>query len=257
MLPFADGVVVYDDFAKRATVLDLDFNVVRTLPAAATPRSAIVRSDRGGIMAAFISTRERVGFSLHEFDSTWNVTRSFAPWKTPYRGDLATLFTRTLSPGFESSTYLVAHYQEYAFELCRYRDDSCRVFLRPAEWFPSPDPASLIRRNYGTMPPLSELGGVSQDASRYVWTIARVGDPRWKSIMEQVNASEYAITDYNRYFDSIVERIDLSTGHVIASTKVDVVLRQFIGPGLAWYSSEDDDGYARIHIVRFVMDGHP
>jgi hypothetical protein len=249
------GMLVSDDFAKRTTLLDLDFNVVDTRPSPETPQSMIVRRDGTGIMSAIVPTRDLIGITLHAFDASGRRLRSFAQTGLPYREDMRELFIRGLTPALDSSRYWVSHRMEYAFALCALRDDACRLFLRPAPWFPRPGFAE--EPDVSRAPPTPRLRGVSQDAPQFVWTISWVPDARWRSALERATATEYRITDLNRYYDTILERIDVRLNRVIGSTRVDVALMEFIAPGTAWYYRENAEGIARLEVVRLRMLDKP
>ena len=253
---FSSGIVVYDDFSRRSTRLAHDFSVVDTRPAPETPTSVLLRHDGSGIMSAIVPTSELIGYTLHEFDGTRTRTRSLALNPLPYREDLRDLFLRDLARGVDTSAYWVSHRREYAVEYCTLTGTACTTYVRPVPWFPKPnlaDPwdSDIIGDN--PPPPPPRLVGVSQESDRYLWVIAWAPDTRWRSGVETHERTEYRILDLNRLYDTVIERVDLLTGHVVVSARVDAALRQFVGSTDAWYYHETREGVGRVEVVRLTV----
>jgi len=253
----ARGILVYDDLSRRSTVLDLDFNVVATRSAQERPESVIFRNDGSAILSAVVPTTDAIGFTLHEISPKGERVRSFAAPPLPYREDMRDLFVRVLNAGSDSDTYWVAHRREYAFERCAFGSEECRVFLRAANWFSAPSARDFARRNMAEDPPSPSLVGVCQDPDddRYAWAVLIVSDPRWRTAIKPVNATEYEIVDPDRYYDSIIERIDLRTHEVVSSTRVDGRLYKFVAPGVLSRYTEDPAGIPRLEVLR-LRAGH-
>lgn len=255
--PSDRGVLVYDAKLARRTVLDLDLKVVASYPAAERAATMLFRNDGSAIVAAIVPTTDAIGYTLHKIDARGARVKSFAGPNLPYREDMRELFIRSLSAGLDAGRYWVANRREYVFSHCAFETDACHVFLRPAAWFEAPRPSALTTWDMGRQPPFPLLASVSQDDPRYVWTVSIVPDDRWKSALKPINATEYSVTNFNQYYDSIVERIDLVTNRVVVSKRFDQRIYPFIAPGIASYYREDDAGIPRIEIVRFRMADHP
>ncbi len=252
----SSSIFVYDDIGRRRTQLSLDFNVVATQPMQLVPRSLAMRRDGSGVLAGIIPTRERIGFLLHDFDSRGNLTRSHHLSGISYREDLSEFFWRKLNPGVDAREYWSSHAREYAFERCRYEVNSCMLFLRPVEWFPRPSFEDWYEK-MGTKPPPPFLSEVSEDSAGFVWTLSRVADARWASAISLGTGGEYGIRDFARYFDSLVELVDIRTGSVIASQRFDELFAGFVAPGTVWSYAEDDEGFGLIEIGRLMLDRTP
>jgi hypothetical protein len=255
MIPFADGMVLFDDFAKRSTVMSLNFDVVDTRPAPQAPESVILRRNLTGVMSAIVPTADLIGFTLHLLNRQGELVGSFAPTGLPYRESMRELFLRGLSPATDTGRYWVSHRMEYAFSLCAHGRTECRLFLRPAGWFPRP--AWGPSPDMGTTPPSARLRGVSQDHPRFVWTISWVADARWRSALEKATRTEYRVTDFDRYYDTIVERIDVQAMRVVASVRIDQMVWDFAGPGMAYWRYEDASGNPRVAVARLQLREKP
>lgn len=252
--PYSGGLLIFDDRSKRSTRLTSEFEFVETRPAPETPLSVVVRSDGSGVMSAIVATPELIGFGLHEFDVNGARVRSLGLSSLPFREDLRALFTRDVSPGIDSATYWSSHRSEYAFEKCWFGRSQCHLFIRAATWFPAPAVSSIAQRGSGDEPPAPSLWGVSQTSPRYVWTIARVPDPEWRSAVDTEGAAHFRVLDWNDYVDTVVECIDLTTNQVVASRRLDAAMQRFIAPGVTWYHREDAAGFVKIEVVRLLLD---
>ncbi len=143
--PFSQGTIIFDDFAKRSTVLSLNFKVIDTKPAPEAPLSVIVRDDRSGVMASFVNTPALKGVPLHDFDTQGVLVRSYGASRTPYRADLRDLFQRYVAKSTVSNTFWINHRRDYTFAHCTFGNQSCRTYVRRAEWFPAPAFSGLVR----------------------------------------------------------------------------------------------------------------
>jgi hypothetical protein len=56
----------------------------------------------------------------------------------------------------------------------------------------------------------------------------------------------------SKYFDTIVERIDVKTGWVVARSRIDAAILHFIAPGVGFSYREGTSGLPRVDIVRFT-----
>lgn len=260
IVPFDSGVMVYDDFARRRTRLDQNLAVVETNPTPEDPLSAVVNNDGSGVMAAIVPSSGLIGFTLHAFDTHGVRTKSFGLSALPYREDLRELFVRELARGVANGSFWEAHRREYAFGRCVQGQDVCRLYTRSVSWFPKPDLMNPWDHDIvgdHPPPPPARLVGVSQDDPRYVWTVSRVPDAAWRSGVRIGTQQEYQVTDANRFFDSIIERIDLVERRVVATTRIDEAIWKFVGPDDAFYYKEDARGVGKVEVVRFQLAGSP
>lgn len=249
----SSAIYLYDDVARRRTRLSLGFEVVATTPITEVPFSVALRTDGSGVVSSVVPTRELAGYLLHNVDENGARGASHHLSSLPYREDLRDLFERSLSVSADEDFFWSAHRREYAMERCRFVSLACTVFLRPADWFPPPALSPWGLR-MGSSPPPPYLRGVSEDGSGTVWTIAWVADPRWRSAIRLVTRDEYHIHDLLRYFDTIVERIDLKSGNVVARQRFDDVFMGFAAPGEVWSYREDEDGLGRIEVGRLMVE---
>jgi hypothetical protein len=101
------------------------------------------------------------------------------------------------------------------------------------------------------------LISIHQDNTGLLWTILRVPDRRWKSALGQrtnvYGRSAIGVLDREKYWDTIVEVIDPTSGKVIASTRVDAVLERFVHDRQAFQYKEDESGEPSVVIWQFRL----
>ena len=61
--------------------------------------------------------------------------------------------------------------------------------------------------------------------------------------------------DRHKHVDTVIEAIDLNSGRVIASTRMDLQLRGFVGDGLVYSQGSDASGDEAVQVWRFRIDG--
>jgi hypothetical protein len=245
------AVAVVDGTNRRVTIFDAQLRYVRAFPGNQRPDAALLNKDGTIAVAGVVPTSTAVGFGLHYADSVGVIVSSTLPTGLLFREDMRELYTRMLTRGADSLTLWVANRLEYAFSRCPRRGDTCTTYLRTVVWFPPPE-GRRITGQRGTTPPLPALQGVIQDGPDHVWTIASVPNPAWATAIARPSP-EFHITDLDKYYDTIIERIDVRTGSVVARIRHD--RRLHVGAsGVVWYY--DDSGAVErpqaIHLVQLT-----
>ena len=244
------SVHAFDYSGARRTVFDLDFRVTSTHPLPAQPFSARILDGQAAVYGAIVPTREAIGFTMHLVDSAGRLQRSFGESLLPYREDLRDVFRRTLGPDPDPSRFWAAHFSEYAFESCSAVTLRCRVYLRAVSWFPPH--LEVVDPGTGRAPP-PFLAAVSSDQPGFLWALVWVPDPNWQRGVDTVGVHGGRVTDVSKYFDTIVERIDLSTNAVVGRVRVDAALSRFVGPSEVYSHRLDDNDVPRIDIMRLAF----
>lgn len=241
------GVHVFDNASARWTKLNLDFRLSGTSTVQGEPHSARIVED-GAILGAIVPTRNAVGFTLHKVNDKGQIVRSFGDTQIPYREDLRHLFQRTIGEDSDSLYFWAARQSEYAFERCSAESFHCQLFVREARWF-RPHTRGIEPNRSESPAPV--LVAVSSDNARYVWTLVWVADARWRSAVGGQGHTQ-RITDISKYFDTVVERIDVLSGQVVASRRIDLAIEDFIGPSMVYAFRLDENDIPRVEIMRLA-----
>lgn len=229
-----DSMLVVDMMNRRATILDPQGRVARTLIARNQLLFPLVRNwPNDVIVSARVSTPEAAGLPLHVASfggSEVTLSRSFASGAASMRpSDLPNayeLVARDARGGFVTTSPV-------QFELKRWSAPGVlsQVLARASGWFPNP---SSGRIGTPTEPPSPRISSVHVDAHGRVWTFIRTASPNWKSAWSRfpsgARETSPANLDRSRLFETTVEVIDPAAKQVI--------LRQTLGG-----------------IVYFVLDG--
>lgn len=253
IFPIADGVLVADDRAFRLSRFDLAFRFVGSRRLELTPLSAVLQADGSGVVSGVLQTPAASGFPIHEMDTLGRVSRAVGVGALTYREDFHELFVRDVATAGSPGRYWSSHRREYAFELRSRNESSVRTYLRPVEWFPRPRPSEVSDEDAMLNPPAPQLRGIAQEDSRHIWSLAWVPDRRWRTAIVYTGVHG-RVNDWNLYYDTIVERIDLQTGAVVGSKRIDQVLWQFIAPGESYFHEPDQEGRSRAYVVRFTWE---
>lgn len=229
-----DSMLVVDVMNRRATILDPQGRVARTLIARNQLLFPFVRNwPNDVVVSARVSTPEAAGLPLHVASfggAEVTLSRSFASDAASMRpSDLPNAYefvARDARGGFVTTSPV-------RFEMKRWSAPGVlsQVLERESGWFPNP---SSGRIGTPTEPPSPRISALHVDAQERIWTFVRTASPNWKSAWSRfpVGARETspANFDRSRLFETTVEVIDPSTKQVL--------LRQTLGG-----------------IVYFVLDG--
>jgi hypothetical protein len=116
-------------------------------------------------------------------------------------------------------------------------------WFRPSEdyWLPTPE-----------RPPAPRLMGVWEDSAGLVWTIAHVGDRRWRRGLGNgiriEGQTAYPITDQQRVYDSVLEVIDPVAGRLLASRRFSGTFDLVVQPNLLAAIREAAAGWLYLEI---------
>jgi hypothetical protein len=243
-------IVVTDGVARRTQVYDLDLRLLDTWPGTPRPDALLLNTDGTWIMTGVVPTEAGAGYTVHLLNAKGQVDRHLALAPVPYREDLRSLFVRSLAADPDSRYYWMAHRLEYVWNRCERSTHRCVTYTRAVSWLPRPS----LRPQAATSPPQPWLIGVVPDGSRYLWTVARVPDARWREAVDiSRSVTMWGVSDRNRYHDTMVELVDLQTNTVVASQRFDAMLL-VNESGTVWYYSEDGNGEPRLHVVRLTMN---
>jgi hypothetical protein len=92
-----------------------------------------------------------------------------------------------------------------------------------------------------------------------LWVMMRVGDPQWETGAERVAVGLHRrpglkITDYDSYWDTVVEVIDLQKGETIARRRFEKNLIKFLGAYEATGRTLFDGDTYRLPVYRLRLE---
>ncbi|HMS02929.1 MAG TPA: hypothetical protein PKE51_08135 [Gemmatimonadaceae bacterium] len=243
-----DSMLVVDMMNRRATILDSQGRVARTLVARHQLLFPLVRRWPNDVLvSARVSTPKAAGLPLHvaSFAGTEvTLSRSFASGAASMRAsDLPNAYALVAGDargGFVSTSPV-------RFELTRWSapGSARQVLVRESAWFPN---HSSGRIGTPTEPPSPRISAVHVDAQGRIWTFVRTASPNWKTAWSRFPAgareTSPATFDRSRLFETTVEVIDPAARQVI--------LRQTLG-GTVYFVLEGP----RVFIEREGPRGDP
>ena len=253
-----DKIYVFDPHLRRQTVYSLDFHVIRTSPFEGEALADVeVVDDSTVVMNARIWSRERAGFLLHAFDRAGNVRVSFDEDSAGMQYDVPVeVYLRRLAKSSSGGIWS-SHWTRYRIDEWSLDGTLQRSILRKAEWFPEHrgDGAGILDPR---TPPRPRLKHVRESDGGRLWTFTTVAAHDWARALvpadrsDHPEARKYTIGDLNRAYDTIVEVLDLRTGTVLVTTRLDQYFVGYLDDQVV-SSSQAPDGTWRLHIWRVSL----
>jgi hypothetical protein len=228
---FVDRLVVagervhaFDLVARRRTVLDHALEPVRMDGVPFQALSVAVLHDTLTVVNMAMPSPERIGYLLHVLGEDASILRSMErqgqqfPFTSQQRRRLARL---------DGRRFLSAHASAYRIDEWSADGDLLATWTREVPWFQSYETRCCIV--HPDEPPQAMLRDIRVDADGRLWTLVTVPDARWQSVIVEDPMHGYRYTDVAAFYDTIIEVIDLRTGRVIGSARLD----PFMGAGFA------------------------
>ena len=252
------GIEIFDNLMLRWSTYDLDLTFRGSRPNPAQARSVVALKNGRAVIGAIVRTPNAIGQTLHLVDSAGNLTRSFGAPGVPGTSGPTNLFVRNVFRDDADDTFWSSNRTAYVFEKCSAVALSCVTYERTVKWFVPHASALTPSRE---KPPVPIFVGAHPDGPRYLWTLTLVPDSNWASALEQVPGTRTAdglrIAEPDKYWDTIIERIDLTSRAAVISLRIDAALLNFAGPSLAFASRETAEGVPKIEVVRLKFVGLP
>lgn len=185
-----------------------------------------------------------VGLPFHEINAQGEIERSFGgdgPW------DLSKHYTGIRPMRASGDRVWSAGFGNYRLDLWTPDGVHQRTLVRNARWFRPW--ADRVQRSAEAMEH-PRLTSIAEDGEGRLWTAILVPDPDWQE-RSQPRERRIVDVDLNPEFDTIIEVLDPRTERVVARTRFDAVISEFIGDGsLVYTRREDRDGDQVIDVWR-------
>lgn len=258
--PHRRSPAVFDGQARRLTVLDASFDVVRTVVLPGIPQwDAVVLDDSTYVVNMVVPTSDRIGYALHTVDGRGKAVRSFDELPGGYGTPGSDVkLMRNVGRGRDGTVWS-AHYSKYQVDLWNpATGGKLRSLVRNAEWFPEHVQGS---RTNPEEPALPRIIGVAEDQRGRLWIMISVASDGWPAGLVKTaddahpEFGEYTLpNDLDNVFDTVVEVIDPVAGRVIASATFD---EAFLFVGAGWAASQEDGASLapRLQIWRLTLNG--
>lgn len=248
--PHGKRLYLFDPFLRRVTVLDEDFEVVRTTPLGVRQFlwDAEVVNDSLYVVNSGFYTTERAGFYLHSVGMDGRVIQSFDELTEAYppRASMEQQGTLRLLVRSRDGSLWAANRNRYEIE--RWDPATGRRldrFIRPVDWFPSHGRRQPIDPS---RPPPPIIRDIIEDRNGWLWVLMRRTSSRWAEHVVRTPADahpemgEYTMDGVPGAWEEIVEVIDPETARVMAQSVLPNGIQRFLGEGSALSTHHTDDG---------------
>lgn len=258
-----DSVVVSDMGNARVNVYSpsMEFARAVTNPQLAAATSFVVLTSGAIVANGDITTSASVGLPLHLYDADYRFVKSFgAEGQVVYLPDRRLATRRRLARSSDGG-FWAAHVTRYVIE--KYDSTAVKTFEleREANWFP-PHDQGLLQGEDRSPKPL--LLGIAEDSVGRLWVLAVIGDPAWRSAIGTTLPSRLGggrspapvITDFDKYFDAVLEVIDVKQRRVVASQRFPQALTFLVNDSIVAQRIEVDSDFF-IQTWRFGLQESP
>ncbi len=221
----SDSVYVTDAQAGRLSVFTPELLLARSASDAGVARgmSFEVLNNGSIVVATDVLTRERIGFPLHLYGPGLEFLKSFGADTPAFDPGHPLLSRRRLSRSHDGGLWS-ARATEYVID--RFDSNGRRTLrvVRQAPWFRPHQGPNLIE----DPEPKPRIMAISEDSLGRLWVLTVVKDDRWKTALGYNLPSRLGggrspmpvIVDEDRYFDTIIEVIDVEKGKLVATRRV-------------------------------------
>jgi hypothetical protein len=245
-----DTLHVFDTRNLRRSVLSPDFGFVRSNPLAIRPANQVILTPNGGaVFGTTIRTAELIGFPLHLLDASGDRVRSFGSVTGEFDAAVPYSDERVLAKADDGAVW-ATYRTRYALELWSVDgvSEPIRVLERKVPWFP---PHARQPQSASDAPPPRLQAIRLVDNDRMLVVILVAGKTWQKAVRD--GGIHPIVTDWQGYYDSIIELIDLSSGEVLASAKSPLAFHDFVDDELLSTVTFDDahNPYLEVWRVRF------
>jgi 6-bladed beta-propeller protein len=242
-----DTLYVYDFVLRRETVLAPSYRLARVRNLARA--GALVRMAGGElVMNVLPGGPQYVGPVIQVIDSTGAIVRGFGGGDSALSlsGHSAAL-GRALLPVDANRVY-VGRRAEYVIELWDVGGVKLNQWSRRADWF---EPWRLAEPVSARKPPPPSLYALHAQSDSVLLVLISIPDPHFENAITEGGPHGLRFEDPNRYFDTMVEALDLRSGRLLSRQRFDDHSYVFFGDGLTFTVPE---GEPRLQIWKLQLD---
>ena len=256
----SDTVFVADPVAGRLSVFDPDFRYSRSASdrGLALAYPLVVLAGGSVVAGADVPARNRIGYPLHLYDTTLDFVRSFGADTPVFRPDRRMHSRRRLARASGGGVW-ASRVNEYSIE--RFDANGARTLrlIRQAPWFAPHDAPAL---NVDPEPkPL--IMAISEDEQGRLWVLLVVKDERWRTALGTTlpgrlgggQSAMPVVVDEDRYYDTIVEVIDVAQGRLVVSQRLPQAILFMPSPEVVGTRREDQTGAFYIQTWSLLIRG--
>lgn len=244
-----DTLIVLDMGNARMSIHDPQLRYVRSAPAPMETMGIVwVNASEAVLLNANIRDRERIGLPFHLFDRLGNARGSFGPSQPNVTPGNEGLSRRFAMAAIGTGGLITARTVDNRHEIGIWDTDTRRLIRRV--WV-EPHRVAVSKSRDGYPTPMRYIAAIGQDARGRIWILEMVPDRQWRRgvVAEPVGegrsdkrAWRIIDQDFEKYYDTNIEVLDLEAGRVLARSRIDQSCR-FVTPQLEFVCDQrNNDG---------------
>ena len=250
-----DSLVILDGRRRTATVVDP--TATRAVRSFSLPSHLSAESINGSfLLAAGFADEKRVGYPLHIVSSTGVWKGALGLPLDRYTDQKRLLRFRVFSVDSTGSSVAVSDVAQYRFSTYDSTLSERSTFVRALPWFTASD-QNLWER--GTLYPRALIQAIKWIGSTKVMVaVARPTINNPKQLTDSPNGKEsvaerrVGLEDYQEFFKTVFERVDLKARRVEGSLSLSGLVGSVVGSPYWWRILSSADGESRLEIFEVV-----
>lgn len=249
-----DSVYVIDQVTARLTVLDSEYNVVRTARVPPNIWTAVRLRDGRIVINTDVRDRQRAGLPLHLLGQDGTLLGSFGSERPILLPGQPIRTIRWLWSSDGVRIWSLPHAHSYLIELW---DSTGRRELGLSVSSPWHPHYEVYLEPTPSRPPSPRLMGMWEDDHGRIWVIGHAHDPEWSEGLGRPVRSEgqlvYRVKDLQLVYDGVVDVLDPRSGRMLTTRRFDQTWDIVIGRGLVGGVREGADGWPYVDVFLFNL----
>lgn len=247
-----DTLIAVDRVRRSLELIPLGHGESRVVPLGYSPEGVLPLDNGSFVTQAHIPSPRLFGMPLHVHGPSGEHLRTFGRSTEPVRSDAPYDVRRSIAYDGDASI-LASWVNRYRIERWSIQGRLVQVIEHQRPWFPhwSSYPPNIDARR-----PPTWLESVRVDSTQgVIWCILHVAGEGWSPDprrMPDEHAPAPTLAARNDVLDTIIEVLDMRTGQLLASRRVNVLISGYLNDGANIYTSrrEDESGNQQIDILQ-------
>lgn len=251
-----DTVHVFDPSnGRRSVISPTNLRVVDSKPYSSWGINALERPN-GNFVENHTTMSDASGFgvTLAEFSPAGERIRAFGGDNEPYFNWMSRFLDRRLAEDGSGGLYAV-HTREYVIDQFGSAGELLRRWERKVDWFP-PEPRTIRKPNASEGLPPQVFSVWRDNSTQLMYVASHVRQRDWQRAVVVRKAENGAplpvIDDEDKYWDTIIEAFDLTSGRLVKSARLDQYFPAGGRHGLLYLKGYEPEDYIDVYRVRLI-----
>lgn len=250
-----DTLIVVDD-RNLLLLPPQDDGAIQVIPLNYHPEGVLPLPAGGYLTQADIRIPSMIGLPVHVHGADGEHIRSFGRSSDRLSASVPYDFVRTIAYG-PNGSFFVASVNRYRIENWSLSGRLLGAIEKAPSWFTPWESMPSDLRAEKPPPWLDSVRFAEEDG--VLWCVFHVPDRNWVKTsdtdptVEAPGGSDLTLDKMHDVFDTIIEVIDLRSGEVVASKRIDQRISGYLNDGKNIYTAVTRDGDIRVTLLRLFL----